>query len=849
MANKVFVELEVDDKGALKSIRNFEDSFTAAGKSATKRAGQIGSSFDIATGKVTTFTKEASTGLKKTNSALSTFAGTLGAIAVSRGIAIINQQIQESIQLAIDFDKALIGVEKTTGLTGKSLEDLGKETLKLSKTIPKSATALLELEKIAGQLGVRGSKNLLKFAETMTRLEASTDIVGEEGAQNILKILNITEEGVGSIENFGSAVSFLGNNFNVTESQIVKAGTNIAAATSRFDLSSADVLALATATTELGIRAELSGSAVGRGFRAIDKSIKEGGSSFTLLQQLTGMTGEQLKKTFEKDAASVFAKFIDGLGKNLGQASSVLEQFGLKGEEIEKVLPSLAKKSDRLTRSISDSNTEFSKNTSLLKESAAAFKSLEARGEIADNKLDALGKTVGGPLADAWIKFKERIAETGGALEKTISKIGELTGDSAAEELAKITFQIDQNERALKADQKALEDLKASGGRGTFASLFLKDEEDFNASIEKTNDRLGELKKRAEDLKAQTFVGPIQEPGQPAGEGGDDGEDLDKLDEQLSEKNRLILNKRKELAISIAELEEGIANENQIAEEERTIADNESSEEEKINALVRLQEFEEQRIEIAEEAALARTQLIVDENERSLEQEKIRTQTVAKLAALDNKRKEKAQKAVQKKREELAKASSQAEIGFAKATADAVLAIAGDNGIAALAIGKAFAVADVFVKDGLARASAAAAALSAASAAGPAAPAVFSTALAGFNAAITKNTALSLGTIAAQTVAGVARMQTGGIVAGPQTGDRNLIRADGGEGILTREGVRAIADANRGGQIGADGSSSRNVTVQVENFIGEESFVAELVERLNDVQEFSGARLEARGET
>lgn len=848
MANKVFVELEVDDKGALKSIRNFEDSFKVAGKSATRSAGQIGSSFDIATGKVTTFTKEASTGLKKTNSALSVFAGTLGAIAVSRGIAIINQQIQESIQLAIDFDKALIGVEKTTGLTGKALEDLGKDTLKLSKTIPKSAVELLKLEKIAGQLGVRGSANLLKFSETMVRLEASTDIVGEEGAQSILKILNITEEGVDKIENFGSAVSFLGNNYNVTESQIVKAGQNIAAATSRFDLSSADVLSLATATTELGIRAELSGSAVGRGFRAIDKSIKEGGKSFELLQQLTGLTGDQLKKTFEQDATQVFTKFIAGLGKNLGDSSAILEKFGLAGEEIEKVLPSLAKKSDRLTASVADSNTEFAKNTSLIRESAAAFKSLEAREEIADNKLDALAKTVGGPLSNAWIKFKERIAETGSALEKTISTIGELSSDSAAEELAKLTFQIDQNERALKADQKALEDLKASGGRGTFASLFLKDEEDFNASIEKTNQRLGELKKRAEDLKAQTFVGPIQEPGQPAGE-EDSGEDLDKLDEQLSEKNRLILNKRKELAISIAELEEGIANENQIAEEERTIADNESSNEEKLEALMRLQEFEEQRIEIAEEAALARTQLIVDENERSLEQEKIRTQSVAKFAALDNKRKEKAEKALQKKREELAKASSQAEIGFAKATADAVLAIAGDNGIAALAIGKAFAVADVFVKDGLARASAAAAALSAASAAGPGAPAVFATAMAGFNAAITKNTALSLGTIAAQTVAGVARMQTGGIVAGPQTGDRNLIRADGGEGILTREGVRAIAEANRGGQIGEGGAGARTVTVNVENFIGQEEFVQELVDQLNDIQEFSGARLEARGET
>jgi len=132
------------------------------------------------------------------------------------------------------------------------------------------------------------------------------------------------------------------------------------------------------------------------------------------------------------------------------------------------------------------------------------------------------------------------------------------------------------------------------------------------------------------------------------------------------------------------------------------------------------------------------------------------------------------------------------------------------------------------------------AALNAASAAGPAAPAVFASNLGTLNAIITKNTALSLGTIAAQTVASVARFQTGGVVGGPQVGDQNLARVDGGEGILTREGVRAVAELNSGNTPPAGGDVVVNISG---DFVGDEQFVDRLIDQINDAQEFRNREL------
>ena len=820
MANKVFVEFEIDDSGALKKITGFNKKIDGFGKKTEKA-------------------------FKNSNRALESFIGNLGALAVSRGISLINQQISEAIDNAIAFDKALIGVEKTTGLTGKGLQDLAKRTIELSKAIPKSAAGLLALQQIAGQLGVRGAKNLLAFSETMVRLEASTDLAGESGAQNILKILNITDEGVDVIDRFGSAVSFLGNNFNVMESQIVTSGSAIASATSRFNLSSADVLGLATATVELGLQARVSGSTIGLAFREIKNSIRDAGASFETLQKITGLTGEQLKQTFEKDAVSVFNKFISGISK-IDNISGVLQQFNLAGSEVERVLPSLAKKSENLSRAISDSNIAFTENVALLRESAAAFKSLEAQEEIVDNRLDAITRGSGARFAKFIIDLKTNIAEFGEALQKSFGIISDLFDGDPAEELSEVNFHLRENEKVLAIQLKRLQQLKDEGGPTGFARLFITNQEDVQKSIEKTIKRIADLEKQQKSLREETFVGPRQAVSTDEEDKLKEKRDKDIASEEefLNAKQQLIVNKRKELQIAIDELEETIQNERFIAEEERTLANLEVDDEKSVESLVKLQELQDKRLEIQKNAALKRTELIVDEAIRELEQDKIKQTFQLKQDKINNARKLKAQSAFQKQTQSLDRQNQALTLSLAQAGADAALAISGDNQLAGLAISKAFAVADVFVKDGLARATAQAAALQSASASGPAAPTVYAAALAGFNASISKSTALALGIIGTQTVASVARFQTGGLVSGIQTGDRNTVQVDGGEGILTREGVRAIADLNSGESPAQSGS---NTTINVENFIGSEEFVDDLIVQLNDAQEFRGQELISRG--
>lgn len=301
-----------------------------------------------------------------------------------------------------DYEKALVGVGKTTNIEGKKLDAFGKKFQELSSKIPVSTNELLGIAQAAGQLGVSGEANLLKFTETVAKLGVATDLSGEEAATALTRILTVTGEGVESIDKFGSVVVALGNNFAATESEIVHMATEVSRATSIFGVSAAEAAGLSAALKSVGVRSELGGSAVGRAFRAIDSSIRSGGAALANLEQITGMTGDQLKQTFEVDSVAVFQKFIEGIGrieKGGGDTTAALAAFKLKGEEILKVLPVLAQRSELVGSALEMANKEMENATALNEEAARAFDTLGSDTQIAINNFTTLATNIGKQLA------------------------------------------------------------------------------------------------------------------------------------------------------------------------------------------------------------------------------------------------------------------------------------------------------------------------------------------------------------------------------------------------------------------------------------------------------------------
>lgn len=344
------------------------------------------------------------------------------------------------------YETALVGVGKTTDISGKNLDRFGKEFKKLSQEIPVATNDLLGIAQAAGQLGVSGEKNLLKFTETVAKLGVATDLSGEEAATALTRILNVTGEGIDTIDTFGSVIVALGNNFAATESEITRMTTEITRATSVFGVSSAEAAALGTAMRAVGIRAELGGSAIGRTFRAIDETVRKGGPQLQNLAKIAGVTGDKFVKTFQNDSTKAFQLFVEGLGRLTeegGSASQALEQFGLSGDEINKVLPVIAKESGIFADALKIANKETKNATALNKEAAKAFDTLESEKRKTWNTVINLASGIGEELAPTVIEilqtvrdFAKAIASADGELVETIASFlkwgAAITGTVAA---------------------------------------------------------------------------------------------------------------------------------------------------------------------------------------------------------------------------------------------------------------------------------------------------------------------------------------------------------------------------------------------------------------------------------
>lgn len=302
-----------------------------------------------------------------------------------------------------DFETGLVGVSKTTNLAGKDLEQFEKNILKISESVPESTSRLLDIAAAAGQLGIKGVENLSNFTKTIAELGKTTNIIGEEGAIQIARLLSLTGESVENVRQFGNVIVDLGNNFKTNEREILSIASEVAKSTILFKLSSAEVAGLSTALAELGVKAELGGSSIGRTFRAIDKAIGEGtGPAFEKLSELTGIAGDDLKSTFGDNAILVFQKFIEGLGNVEGGSVEVvktLESFNLKGEEILKIIPTLATRSELLGNTLETAAKQIKGGSALADEAGQAFATTASQLQLAQNKLDGLLIILGEELA------------------------------------------------------------------------------------------------------------------------------------------------------------------------------------------------------------------------------------------------------------------------------------------------------------------------------------------------------------------------------------------------------------------------------------------------------------------
>lgn len=404
---------------------------------------------------------------------------------------------------AAAFEAGLADVSKTTDITGDSLESLGARVQELSVETGLGTQRLNEIATAAGQLGVTGEENILAFTETIAKLGESSDVAGERAAQSLARILNVTGESTARVSDLGNALVALGNNVAATESEILRAANETARATAQFGLASEEVTAIGGALAATGARAEGAGTAIGRTFREIQSAINGGGESMERLQEITGLTGQRLRTTFEENALEVFTAFIQGIGDAEQSTAQVFDEFNLATEEVLKTISPLVENTEQFTRAIEIANRGVEEGTALEDEFAKRLETTEQQAKRTAAAFRVAAQRVGAEFAPATgeaLAAATELFDTLGDAAGGDNALGDLL-DFLSRQLNEVTDQLlgmaDALPEALESADfsgftDSLLDLKDATS-GLFGDLDLTKPEDLADALTTVSDVIGGL--------------------------------------------------------------------------------------------------------------------------------------------------------------------------------------------------------------------------------------------------------------------------------------------------------------------------------------------------------------------
>lgn len=365
-------------KGASKDE---QESFRCTEKQSRSSAAKVGGHWKQAADIARSALK---TGLKVAGTAI---VGTATALA-GAGVA--------AIKTGISFESAFAGVKKTVNASKKELLEMRKGILDMSEEMPTSANEIAGVAEAAGQLGIKND-SILGFTKTMVQLGDSTNMSSDEAATSLARLANITRMPQKSFSNLGSTIVDLGNNLATTEQEITDMALRLAGAGHQVGMSEADILSFAGALSSVGIEAEAGGTAFSTLMSKMNLAATKGGDELNDFAKVSGMTADQFKKSFEKDAAGAIISFIQGLdniNKNGGSAIKTLDDMGLSDIRMRDALLRAAGASGTFTEALQIGNNAWEENTALQNEANQRYETTESKISMLGNKFKRLGISI-----------------------------------------------------------------------------------------------------------------------------------------------------------------------------------------------------------------------------------------------------------------------------------------------------------------------------------------------------------------------------------------------------------------------------------------------------------------------
>lgn len=329
----------------------------------------------------------------------SKFLKTGGAMAVALtpiGLGLI-AIAEQAAKTAISFETAFAGIKKTISATPEQFVVIRDNLRDLAKEIPLPFEALAAIGEQGGALGI-AQEGISTFVKVVAQMATSTNLTTTATAEAFGTLGNTLRIKAGEFENLGSAIVALGNKGASTEVQIVSMMTRLSGAGSALNLTGADIAAIAAAMADVGIKAEMGGTAMSKMMIAMAQGVHQGVEGVETFAKISQMSAEQFIKAFKDDPAAAIAAFVAGLGRiktSGGDLFATMDELDIKETRVRETFLRLAGAGDKMTESLQLSRTSWTENTALAQEAGKRYETTASQLTIFNNRVRDVGETFG----------------------------------------------------------------------------------------------------------------------------------------------------------------------------------------------------------------------------------------------------------------------------------------------------------------------------------------------------------------------------------------------------------------------------------------------------------------------
>lgn len=289
----------------------------------------------------------------------------------------LQRAISAPVSAAIEFEGAMADVKKVVNFeTPQQFAQLSQDILKLSRTLPLSATGIADIVAAAGQAGMAGDE-LLAFTKMAAKVGVAFDISANQAGEALAKMKTAMSLSVSETGMLAGAMNHLTNNMASSAPDLVNFMKRVAVQGEAYGFAATETAAIGSAMIAAGAEAEVAATSFQNVGRALTKGSQATNNQKAAFKTL-GLSSTQVAKDMQSNATGTLRNVIMKIKElpDYMQAAALSAIFGDEARALAPLVNNLDLY-DKALLEVSDSS----------KYANSAMEEYAVRAETAGNKL------------------------------------------------------------------------------------------------------------------------------------------------------------------------------------------------------------------------------------------------------------------------------------------------------------------------------------------------------------------------------------------------------------------------------------------------------------------------------